>query len=184
MSTSGHLCLLGLAHFFASFRDRNRAFLLPPVPNPQSQQFHRATVQFLSRTARAGHNSDRPLAPIAGQWELGGGGDGRGGLQAGEGAGRAVPRGRALLRPRELRQHLLLQQRAAGTPGPARISLLVAMRAATPVRGVGDLLVLFRAGAVWSDACFARSCRGDCARDMLPPKISARFSAWESFCDC
>jgi len=36
MSTSGHLCLLGLAHFFASFRNRNRAFLLPhsnPTPN-------------------------------------------------------------------------------------------------------------------------------------------------------
>jgi len=184
MSTSGHLCLLGLAHFFASFR--NRAFQ-PNPQHPKSQQFHCATVQFLSRTARAGHNSDRPLAPIAGQWELGGGGDGRGGLQAGEGAGRAVPRGRALLRPRELRQHLLLQQRAAGTPGPAArisLSLLVAMRAATPVRGVADLLVLFRAGAVWSDACFARSCRGVCARVVLAPKISARFSAWGSFCDC
>ena len=44
--------------------------------------------------------------------------DGRRELEAGEGAGRAVPRGRALLRPRELRQHLLLQQRPAGTPKP------------------------------------------------------------------
>jgi len=45
----------------------------------------------------------------------------------------------------------------------------------------GDLLVLFRAGAVRSDACFARSCRGDSARVVLAPKISARFSAWGVF---